>query len=145
MSETDVGMARLNDCAQLHHRVWCRLWHMGESTTGIVVDGQNFTPQLCEPTRNQTRTGAVTTINSHFQMTTPDLRNIKRVRERFDVMIYWIFGFDRRLNTVPTYFDKFALVIDIQQLFSLTRIQIETIGPHKLQSIPLGRIVPGSD
>src|SRR5215510_2935838 len=103
MSETDVRLARLNDCAQLHHRVWCRLRHMGESTTGIVVDSQNFTPQLCEPTRNQTRTGAVTTINRYFQMPSPDRRNIKRICERFDVMIYRIFGFDRRLNPVPTY------------------------------------------
>src|SRR5947199_10392196 len=52
---------------------------------------------------------------------------------------------ERGLNVVPGGLRELALMINIQKLFSLLWIQIESVAAHKLQGIPWRRIVTGGN
>src|SRR5713226_8311312 len=52
---------------------------------------------------------------------------------------------DGGLDVVPSGLRKLSLMEDVQKLFGLLRIQIQTIATNKLQRIPLRRIVTGGD
>ena len=53
--------------------------------------------------------------------------------------------FDGGLDFVPRSLGKFSLMVNVQKLFGLLRIQIQAVAANKLQRIPLRRIVTSSD
>src|SRR6185369_16671447 len=65
--------------------------------------------------------------------------------QHFDVLLDSIGSLDHLLDSVPTSLGILALVKNIEQFFSLSGIEIQTITTHKLQCVPLPRIVTCSD
>src|SRR5262249_49411366 len=52
---------------------------------------------------------------------------------------------DVRLNGIPGRLREFTLMKDIQKFFCLVRVEIQSIITNKLEGVPGGRIVTGSN
>ena len=144
MGEADVGLARLDQRTELGHGLRCWFRPMRKDALRIIIDREYFAAQFRKPTRNQQRTSAVTTIDRNFQATPLDRLNIKNSFEGFKVVFDRVVILDGGLDVIPSSLGKLSLMKNVQKLFSLLRVQIESIAAHKLQRIPLRRIVTGS-
>ena len=109
----------------------------------IVIDCENFAAQFREPARDNQRTGPVTAIDGDFQATALDRFNIKSSLERFNVVFDRVLMLDGGLDLFPRRLGKLSLMVNVQKLVGLLRIQIEAVAAYKLQGIPLRRIVTG--
>ena len=78
-------------------------------------------------------------------MTALDRLNIKSSLERFDVVFDRVLILDRGFYLLPCGLGELALMVNIQKLFGLLGVQIESIATNKLQCIPGGRIVTGGN
>ena len=145
MRKADVGVSGFNDCAELVHSLnrWFR--PVRKSGAELIINRQDFATQFRQPPWNKSGTGAVTAIDGNFQSAGLNGRVIERILQQFDMVLNWILLLYQRVDLIPFGLSKLSLVENVQELLGLHGVQVKTIATHKLQRVPLRRIVTGGN
>jgi len=131
--------------AQLHQALWNRLRITWENAIRLSVQLDNMTAQPSQELRGRETSRPVTTIDNYSQAGPAHERSIKivpqlldRLRKRLCVLAH-LSDFVRRHNR------EIALVINVQQLFSLMRVQEEPPGADEFERIPFHGVMACRD
>ena len=118
---------------------------MGKRGIHVVVDGQDLAAHFRNPAGRESGGGAIAAVDGDPQAALADGRGIEGAHQYRQVMIDGVSPLDHGPDVIPGCFLEFVLMVDVQQLGCLRRIEVETICPDELQGVPGRRIVPCGD
>src|SRR5258708_2698042 len=112
-------MAGFNNRTELGHRLWRWFRPMRKRAVWIIINRQDFAAEFRQPTRNESGTSTITTIDRNRQATRLNGGNVKRIRQQSDMVLDRIMMLDSWLDLVPGSLGKLSLMKNVQQLFGL--------------------------
>src|SRR6267378_1760891 len=86
VSETNVGMAGFNNRTELGHGLWRWFRPVWKRAVWIIINRQDFAAEFRQPTRNESGTSTITTIDRNRQATRLNGGDVKGICQQFDMV-----------------------------------------------------------
>jgi len=118
---------------------------MRKGTVHLVIDGHHLAPERFEEMHRGHHAGTVAAIDRHLEVPPANGISVDGAKQGIDVLRNGKPLAAQRLDAVPARESELALVDDIQQFLALIGAQKAPRACHKLQRVPVGRVMAGGD